>query len=334
MRPGDPVILENAKALLANLFFNSRRYSLGKVGRYKLNKRLNLNIPNDPDHWILQSQDIASSLKDLIKLNNGSGKADDIDHLANRRVRAVGELVQNTLRVGFLQIERVIRERMSMSYDQATVTPASLVNSRPIVARLNEFFASSQLSQFMDQINSLAELEHLRRLSVMGPGGLTRERASFSAHDINNSQYGRICAIKSPEGPNIGLITHLALTGRINEYGFLEAPYRKVVREKDSKVRLTNDLVWIMADDEEKYYVTHATVTIDKKGYITDTRVPLRYDGTFISGSSSLIDLVEVAPWQIIGASASLIPFLAHDDANRALMGANIYRSLGRTQNS
>ena len=324
MRPGDPVILENAKALLANLFFNSRRYSLGKVGRYKLNKRLNLNIPNDPDHWILQSQDIASSLKDLIKLNNGSGKADDIDHLANRRVRAVGELVQNTLRVGFLQIERVIRERMSMSYDQATVTPASLVNSRPIVARLNEFFASSQLSQFMDQINSLAELEHLRRLSVMGPGGLTRERASFSAHDINNSQYGRICAIKSPEGPNIGLITHLALTGRINEYGFLEAPYRKVVREKDSKVRLTNDLVWIMADDEEKYYVTHATVTIDKKGYITDTRVPLRYDGTFISGSSSLIDLVEVAPWQIIGASASLIPFLAHDDANRALMGANM----------
>ena len=324
MRPGDPVILENAKALLANLFFNPRRYSLGRVGRYKLNKRLNLNIPNNPDHWILQSEDIANSLKGLIKLNNGSGKADDIDHLANRRVRAVGELVQNTLRVGFLQIERVIRERMSMSYDQATVTPASLVNSRPIVARLNEFFASSQLSQFMDQINSLAELEHLRRLSVMGPGGLTRERASFSAHDINNSQYGRICAIKSPEGPNIGLINHLALTGRINEYGFLEAPYRKVVKEKDSKVRLTDDLVWIMADDEEKYYVTHATVTIDKKGYITDTRVPLRYDGTFISGSSSLIDLVEVAPWQIIGASASLIPFLAHDDANRALMGANM----------
>ncbi len=324
MRPGDPVILENAKALLANLFFNPRRYSLGKVGRYKLNKRLNLNIPNNPDHWILQSEDIANSLKDLIKLNNGSGKADDIDHLANRRVRAVGELVQNTLRVGFLQIERVIRERMSMSYDQATVTPASLVNSRPIVARLNEFFASSQLSQFMDQINSLAELEHLRRLSVMGPGGLTRERASFSAHDINNSQYGRICAIKSPEGPNIGLINHLALTGRINEYGFLEAPYRKVVKEKDSKVRLTNDLVWIMADDEEKYYVTHATVATDKKGYITDTRVPLRYDGTFISGPSSLIDLVEVAPWQIVGASASLIPFLAHDDANRALMGANM----------
>ena len=324
MRPGDPVILENAKALLANLFFNPRRYSLGRVGRYKLNKRLNLNIPNNPDHWILQSEDIANSLKGLIKLNNGSGKADDIDHLANRRVRAVGELVQNTLRVGFLQIERVIRERMSMSYDQATVTPASLVNSRPIVARLNEFFASSQLSQFMDQINSLAELEHLRRLSVMGPGGLTRERASFSAHDINNSQYGRICAIKSPEGPNIGLINHLALTGRINEYGFLEAPYRKVVKEKDSKVRLTDDLVWIMADDEEKYYVTHATVTTDKKGYITDTRVPLRYNGTFISGPSSLIDLVEVAPWQIVGASASLIPFLAHDDANRALMGANM----------
>ena len=259
MRPGDPLILENAKAVLENLFFNRRRYSLGKVGRYKLNKRLGLSIPNDSDHWILSPTDIVAAMQLLIKLNNGEGEADDIDHLGNRRVRTVGELVQNTLRIGLLQMERVIMERMSLSSDLTAVTPAALINARPIVARLNEFFAGSQLSQFMDQINSLSELEHLRRLSVMGPGGLTRERASFSVHDINNSQYGRIDPIKSPEGPNIGLITHLALMARVNEYGFLETPYRKVVKENGS-VRVTNEIVWLMADDEERYYITHASL--------------------------------------------------------------------------
>ena len=323
MRPGDPPILENAKALLENLFFNGRRYSLGKVGRYKLNKRLDLQIPNDHDHWILSPEDIVAAIKLLIRLNNGEGASDDIDHLGNRRVRAVGELAQNTLRIGLLQMERVVKERMSLSADLTTVTPTALINARPIVARLNEFFAGSQLSQFMDQINSLSELEHLRRLSVMGPGGLTRERASFSVHDINNSQYGRIDPIKSPEGPNIGLITHLSLMTRINEYGFLEAPYQKVV-EKDGQAKVTDEIVWIMADDEEEYYITHSTVAKDKNGFILDKRVPLRHKGSFISGPSPLVNYIDLAPWQMLGASSSLIPFLAHDEANRALMGSNM----------
>ena len=324
MRPGDPAILENAKALLENLFFNNRRYSLGKVGRYKVNKRLGIDVPNDPDHWILSPDDIVGGIKLLIDLNNGNGEADDIDHLANRRIRSAGELIQNTLRVGLLQMERVVKERMSISADVTLVTPVSLINARPVVARLNEFFAGSQLSQFMDQINSLSELEHLRRLSVMGPGGLTRERASFSVHDINNSQYGRIDPIKSPEGPNIGLITHLALTARLNEYGFLETPYRKVVKDKNGNPQVTNELLWVMADDEEKYNITHANVAIDSKGYITEKRVPMRIKGQFTTGPTNIVDLIDAVPWQIVGASSSLIPFLAHDDANRALMGANM----------
>lgn len=324
MRPGDPAILENAKNLLENLFFNSRRYSLGKVGRYKLNKRLGIEVPNDADHWILTQEDIIAATKFLIRLNNGEGEPDDIDHLGNRRVRTVGELVQNVLRVGLLQMERVVKERMSISADLTMVTPTSLINARPVVARLNEFFAGSQLSQFMDQINSLSELEHLRRLSVMGPGGLTRERASFSVHDINNSQYGRIDPVKSPEGPNIGLITHLALMGKINEYGFLETPYRKVEKDKDGKARVTDEIDWMMADDEEQYFITHANINIDEKGYILDSRVPVRHRSSFTTAPSSQVEYVDVVPWQIVGASSSLIPFLAHDDANRALMGANM----------
>ncbi len=324
MRPGDPAILDNAKTLMENLFFNPKRYSLGKVGRYKLNKRLEIDVPNTPENWTLKPEDVISAVKLLIRLNNGSGESDDIDHLANRRVRAVGELVQNTLRVGLLQMERVIRERMSISADISLVTPVSLVNARPVVARLNEFFGGSQLSQFMDQINSLSELEHLRRLSVMGPGGLTRERASFSVHDINNSQYGRIDPIKSPEGPNIGLITHLALAARINEFGFLETPYRKIEKGTDNRPRVTNEIVWLMADDEEKYYITHSNVSIDSKGYILDKRIPLRYKSGFTSGPATLLDFIDVTSWQMVGASAALIPFLAHDDANRALMGANM----------
>ena len=323
MRPGDPPILENAKLLLENLFFNARRYSLGKVGRYKINKRLGLDVPNDPDHLILSPDDIVAAIKLLIKLNNGEGDEDDIDHLGNRRVRAVGELVQNTLRIGLLQMERVIKERMSLAADLTAVTPGSLVNARPIVARLNEFFAGSQLSQFMDQINSLSELEHLRRLSVMGPGGLTRERASFSVHDINNSQYGRIDPIKSPEGPNIGLITHMALMSRIDQYGFLETPYKKV-EKTPSGPRVTEEIIWLMADDEEGYYITHSNLNIDKKGNILDKMVPLRYRGKFFSGAANQVDLLEITPWQMLGASPALIPFLAHDDSNRALMGANM----------
>lgn len=323
MRPGDPAILENAKELLENLFFNHRRYQLGKVGRYKLNKRLELDTPNDAQHWILDSKDIIQAVKLLIKLNNGEGHGDDIDHLANRRVRAVGELIQNTLRIGLLQMERVARERLSIATDVSLITPVSLINARPIIARLNEFYGGSQLSQFMDQINSLSELEHLRRLSVMGPGGLTRERASFSVHDINNSQYGRICPIKSPEGPNIGLITHLSLFARINEFGFLETPYRKVIKEK-GKVRVTDDVEWIMADDEEKYYITHSGIRTDEKGYVLDNRVPARYNGNFTTTTADSLTFIDVSPWQVFSPSASLIPFLPHDDANRALMGANM----------
>lgn len=324
MRPGDPAILENAKELLENLFFNPRRYHLGKVGRYKLNKRLGLDTPNGPEHWILEAKDITQAVKLLIKLNNAEGEADDIDHLANRRVRAVGELIQNTLRVGLLQMERVARERLSIATDVTLITPVSLINARPVMARVNEFFGGSQLSQFMDQINSLSELEHLRRLSVMGPGGLTRERASFSVHDINNSQYGRICPIKSPEGPNIGLITHLSLFSRINEYGFLETPYRKVVKDKKGKVKITEEIVWLMADDEERYYVTHSGVNIDENNYLKEGRVPVRYKASFTTTSVSNINFIDVSPWQVFSASAALIPFLAHDEANRALMGANM----------
>lgn len=324
MRPGDPATLENAKLLLENLFFNPKRYSLGKVGRYKLNKRLGLDIPNEPTNWILRPEDLAASTRLLIKLNNGAGEPDDIDHLSNRRLRAVGELVLNTLRVGLLQMERVVKERMSVSADVMAVSPTSLINARPVVARLNEFFAGSQLSQFMDQINSLSELEHLRRLSVMGPGGLTRERASFSVHDVNNSQYGRIDPIKSPEGPNIGLITHIALMSKINEYGFLETPYRKVVKDKGGRPKVTNEVTWLMADDEEGFYISHSSINIDKKGNIVDKRVPVRHKGSFTTGSADQLDYIDVVPWQIVGASSSLIPFLAHDDANRALMGANM----------
>lgn len=323
LRPGDPAILDNAKQLLENLFFNARRYSLGKVGRYKLNKTLGLEVPNQGENWILKTEDIIAGLSHLITLNNEQGEPDDIDHLSNRRVRAVGELVQNTLRVGLLQMERVVKERMSISAEPEQITPLALINARPVVARLNEFFGGSQLSQFMDQINSLSELEHLRRMSVMGPGGLTRERASFSVHDINNSQYGRICPIKSPEGPNIGLITHMALGARVNEYGFLEAPYRKVVKEGD-KMKVTEEIVWLMADDEEKYYITHSATPVDKNGYIAVERVPVRYRSSFTTAPASQLNFIDVAPWQIVSASAALIPFLAHDDANRALMGANM----------
>ena len=325
MRPGDPAILDNAKALLENLFFNPRRYSLGKVGRYKLNKRSGINIPNDSDHWILTQDDVVGAVKELIRLNNGGGEPDDIDHLANRRVRAVGELVQNILRVGLLQMERVARERMSISADPTLITPSSLVNARPIIARLNEFFGGSQLSQFMDQYNSLSELAHLRRLSVMGPGGLTRERASFTVHDINHSQYGRLCPIETPEGPNVGLITHLSLTAKINEFGFIEAPYRKIIKTKKG-IQVSSEVEYLMADDEEKYQITHAGVRVDKDGYVLDQRVPLRRKGEFYEGPADAADYMDVVSWEILGASAALIPFVAHDDANRALMGSNMMR--------
>ena len=324
MRPGDPVVLDNAKALLEGMFFNSRRYNLTKIGRFKINKRLNLDLPNTEDNWILTNTDIIATLKYLIKLSSGDGKVDDIDHLANRRVRCAGELVQqNAFRIGVLRLERIIKERMSLTAADQEVTPGGLINAKPVIAAINEFFRSSQLSSILDQVNPLSELDHLRRLSVMGVGGITRDRASFSVRDINHSQYGRIDPIRSPEGQNIGLVTYLALYARINEYGFLETPYRKVVLVK-GKPKVTDEVLYLSADDEEEFHITEATVTVDNKGIISDSRVPLRFRGTFYEGKAQDVSLIDISPQQIFGISASLIPFLANDDANRALMGTQM----------
>ncbi len=324
MRPGDPVVLDTAKALLEGMFFNARRYNLTKVGRFKINKRLGLDLPNTEENWILTNTDIIAALKYLIKLSKGEGRVDDIDHLANRRVRCAGELVQqNAFRIGVLRLERIIKERMSLTAADQEVTPGGLINAKPVIAAINEFFRSSQLSSILDQVNPLSELDHLRRLSVMGAGGITRDRASFSVRDINHSQYGRIDPIRSPEGQNIGLVTYLALYVRINEYGFLETPYRKVVSHK-GKPKVTDEIIYLSADDEEDAHITEATVAIDSNGYIVDERVPTRYQGTFYEGKSSEISLIDISPQQIFGTSASLIPFLANDDANRALMGTQM----------
>lgn len=324
MRPGDPVVLDNAKALLDGMFFNARRYNLIKVGRYKINKRLGLDIPNTPENWILTKEDIIATLKYLIKLSHGEGKLDDIDHLANRRVRCAGELVQqNAFRIGVLRLERIIKERMSLTAADQEVSPGGLINAKPVIAAINEFFRSSQLSSILDQVNPLSELDHLRRLSVMGAGGITRDRASFSVRDINHSQYGRIDPIRSPEGQNIGLVTYLALYARINEYGFLETPYRKVSIQ-NGKPRVAEEITYFTADDEEDYSITEATVKIDEKGYILDERVPTRIKGNFFEGLAKNITLIDISPQQIFGTSAALIPFLANDDANRALMGTQM----------
>ena len=324
MRPGDPVVLENAKQLLDGMFFNARRYNLTKVGRFKINKRLNLDLANSPENWILTKDDIISTLKYLIKLSSGEGRLDDIDHLANRRVRCAGELVQqNAFRIGVLRLERIIKERMSLTAADQEVSPGGLINAKPVIAAINEFFRSSQLSSILDQVNPLSELDHLRRLSVMGAGGITRDRASFSVRDINHSQYGRIDPIRSPEGQNIGLVTYLALYAQINEYGFLETPYRKVSMQR-GKPKIADELIYLTADDEENYYITEATINIDDKGYLTDVRVPIRFQGNFFEGKTTDVTLIDISPQQIFGTSASLIPFLANDDANRALMGTQM----------
>ncbi len=324
MRPGDPVVLDTAKSLIENMFFNNRRYNLTKVGRFKINKRLKLEIPNTPENYKLTKEDIIATLKYLISLANGNGRVDDIDHLANRRVRSVGELVaQNAFWVGLQRLERVIKERMSLLLSDMEITAAGLINARPVIASINEFFRSSQLSQILDQINPLSEVDHLRRLSVMGTGGIARDRASFSIRDINHSQYGRIDPIRSPEGPNIGLVTYLALYSQINEYGFLETPYRKVILE-GGKPKVTSEIIYLSADDEEDKYITEATIAIDDKGFITQKRVPVRYLGSFFEGDANLVNLIDISPQQIVGTSAALIPFLAHDDANRALMGTHM----------
>lgn len=328
LRPGEPAVLDNAYQFFHNMFFNHRRYDLGKVGRFKLNKKLNLDIENKEQTQVLSLKDIIAIVGGLIKIQNKQGKVDDIDHLANRRVRQVGELVlANAFQPGLLRLERSIREKMSLAKVDTLVTPSVLVNPRPLVAMINDFFRRNRLSAILDQTNPLSELDNLRRLSVMGKGGVTRERTSFSMRDINSSQYSRICPVRSPEGPNIGLVTYMSLYTKIDEYGFLHAPYRKVVPIKSgnkAKMKVTDEIVYISPDDEEKYYITHAEVNIDKNGYIADEWVPLRFSGDFKEGSVTQVQLIDCVSRQVVGTAASLIPFLAHDEANRALMGTHM----------
>jgi DNA-directed RNA polymerase subunit beta len=376
IRPGDPPTVENARNLLASLFFNGRRFDLSKVGRFKLDK--NLGIPEDEarerawdkDRRVLDNQDFVSIIRKLIALNNGVGEADDIDHLGNRRVRAVGELLQNQFRMGLIRMERIIKERMTIC-DAATVTAASLINARPVVAAIKEFFGSSQLSQFMDQTNPLAELTHKRRLSALGPGGLSRERAGFDVRDVHHSHYGRICPIETPEGPNIGLIGSLATFARVNEFGFIETPFRRVYRDVSPKqhkamlagrtlrddvseaglksgrvlsaedvdklskagvdrVRIvpwvSDEILFLSADEEDKYTVAQANAPIDENGHFSVPHTACRSKHTFKDLPVTEVDFMDVSPKQTVSIATSLIPFLEHDDANRALMGSNMQK--------
>ena len=384
LRPGDPPTGDNARQLVESLFFNFRRYDLGRVGRYKFNKKLNavaarmgIELPREDKEnpqlgRTITKEDIAAIVGQLIVLNNGHGLADDIDHLGNRRIRANGELIQNAFRIGLLRMERVVRERMTIQeIDKAT--PNALINIRPVVAAMKEFFGGSQLSQFMDQTNPLAELTSKRRLSALGPGGLSRERAGFDVRDVHHSHYGRICPIETPEGPNIGLIGSLATFGRINDYGFIETPYRKVKRTvawddpdltsyvagsdvvakggevvakkgepltsaaaaelKKQKAKaqpirpvVTDEIVYLAADEEEEHFVAQANAALDEQGHFIADRVPCRHRDQFPEVAPDRIEYMDVSPKQVVSVATALIPFLEHDDANRALMGSNMQR--------
>ncbi|KKS62951.1 MAG: DNA-directed RNA polymerase subunit beta, partial [Candidatus Collierbacteria bacterium GW2011_GWD2_42_50] len=326
VRPGEPAVLDNAKALLHQMFFDSRRYNLGLVGRYKMSRKLGLSIPVDKQHVTLSIDDFVGSIKYLIDLQNGKGKVDDIDHLANRRLRCVGELVnQTSFKAGLLRLERSIKEKMSLAKPDELPTPAAFVNPRPIISAITEFFRRNRLSSILDQVNPLSEIDNLRRISVMGPGGITRERASFSMRDIHSSQYSRICPVRSPEGPNIGLVTYLALYTRINDYGFLESPYlkvEKVTRGGKTKMVIGKEIIFLAADDEEDVYVTHAGIERDGD-VITQKWVPARYQGKYLEVDVDLIQYIDVVPRQVVGTSASLIPFIQQDEGTRALMGTH-----------
>ena len=374
IRPGDLATADNARSLIESMFFNFDRYDLGRVGRFKINQRLNMNIPNTKEGRIFHPEDLVATLREIIRLNVAQGSADDIDHLGNRRVRAVGELIQNKMRVGLMRMERIVKDRMS-TMDMHTLTPSALINARPVIASIREFFMSSQLSQFMDQTNPLSELAHKRRLSAMGPGGLSRERAGFDVRDVHRTHYGRICPIATPEGPNIGLVGHLASFSRINDLGFLETPYRKVLRDFPAKhfdkavgeisyksdtvdekgkvlipadteitkahveaakkadldilrirSRVSTDIVYLDAFAEELAVTTPATTPLDEKGYFADKRAECRIQGEPQVAPTGQIEYVDVSPRQVVSVTTSLIPFLEHDDANRALMGTNMQR--------
>ncbi len=374
IRPGDPPTVENARNLLQALFFNPRRFDLGRVGRFKLDKRLGLSEAEarrraeDPELRVLAHEDFINIIRRLIELNNGHGEPDDIDHLGNRRVRAVGELLQNQFRTGLLRMERIIKERMTIC-DATTVTAASLINARPVVAAIKEFFGSSQLSQFMDQTNPLSELTHKRRLSALGPGGLSRERAGFDVRDVHSSHYGRICPIETPEGPNIGLMGSLATFARVNDFGFIETPFRRIHHSltlpKDGELLIgrelreevaglpagtvvgaselatltkagvtevsivpwvTDEINFLSADEEDKYTVAQANAPISPEGKFLVEHTPARTRHTFKDVPIVDVDYVDVSPKQIVSVATAMIPFLEHDDANRALMGSNMQR--------
>lgn len=321
MRPGEPPTVESADALFRGLFFDLEHYDLSAVGRVKMNSRLDFDKNEVPDTVrVLRKEDILEIVRVLVELKDGRGEIDDIDNLGNRRVRSVGELMENQYRIGLLRMERAIRERMS-SVDIDTVMPHDLINAKPAAAAIREFFGSSQLSQFMDQNNPLAEVTHKRRLSALGPGGLTRDRAGFEVRDVHPTHYGRICPIETPEGPNIGLINSLATYARVNQYGFIESPYRKVV---DGKV--TNDVVYLSAMEENKYVIAQANAPLDSKNHFTEDLVSCRKNGEFVLVHPDEITLIDVSPKQLVSVAAALIPFLENDDANRALMGSNMQR--------
>jgi DNA-directed RNA polymerase subunit beta len=318
LRPGDPPSVAGGQSILESRFFDDKRYDLGKVGRYKLNKKLNLTIPES--QRTLSREDIVAAVDYLIALHFDEGQVDDIDHLGNRRIRSVGELLQNQFRIGLSRLERIVKERMTLQ-DADSLTPANLLNTKPLVAAIREFFGSSQLSQFMDQTNPLAELTHKRRISALGPGGLSRERAGFAVRDIHPSHYGRICPVETPEGPNAGLIGSLATHARVNEYGFIETPYRAVVNG-----RLSEEVKYLTADEEDRYRVAPGDVSVDEKGNFLTEFIPCRYKNEFLETPPDQVDYVGVSPIQIISVGTALIPFIEHDDANRALMGSNMQR--------
>ena len=320
LRPGEPPTVDSARSLLQTLFFDPKRYDLAHVGRYKLNKKLKLEVPSHIRY--ITKEDIVATINYLLSLMKGEGRPDDIDHLGNRRLRSVGELLQNQFRIGLSRMERVVRERMTIQ-DVDVITPQVLINIRPVVAAIKEFFGSSQLSQFMDQTNPLAELTHKRRLSALGPGGLSRERAGFEVRDVHYSHYGRMCPIETPEGPNIGLIGSLSSYARINEYGFIETPYRKVDKEAG---RVTKEMVYMSADEEDNYVIAQANALLDDEGYFVNSKVNVRYADEILEVPISQVDYMDVSPKQVVSIATAMIPFLEHDDANRALMGANMQR--------
>ena len=318
MRPGEPPTIDTAQAMFQSLFFDPERYDLSAVGRVKMNMRLDLDAPDTMR--VLRKEDILAVIRTLVDLRDGKGEIDDIDHLGNRRVRSVGELMENQYRIGLLRMERAIKERMS-SVDIDTVMPQDLINAKPAAAAVREFFGSSQLSQFMDQTNPLSEITHKRRLSALGPGGLTRERAGFEVRDVHPTHYGRICPIETPEGPNIGLINSLATYARVNKYGFVETPYRKV---KDGRV--TDEVVYLSAMEEARYTVAQANAPIDARGRFSEELITCREAGDVHLVPRDKVDYMDVSPKQLVSVAAALIPFLENDDANRALMGSNMQR--------